>query len=325
MKVIRIENLGPGHRLVLGETERPDPGPGEVLIKVAASGINRADLLQARGHYPPPPGASQILGLEVSGIVAATGPDVAGYKIGDEVCALLTGGGYAEYARAHVSCILPVPKDVPVMDAAALPEAHFTAWTNLMDAGRLQPGESVLVHGGASGIGTAAIQILAALRHTVFTTAGNEGKIKTCLELGARRAIDYRNEDFVAVIKEETQGRGVDVILDMVGGDYIQRNIEAAALWGRIVNIAYQKGAEARINFAPVIAKRLTLAATTLRARTNDEKAAIRDALAATVWPLIAERRIRPVIDGVYPLAEAIKAHKRMAEGGHTGKILLIS
>ena len=325
MKVIRIENPGTGYRLVLGETERPNPGQSEILIKVAASGVNRADLLQAHGHYPPPPGASQILGMEVAGTVAQIGPDATGYKIGDEVCALLTGGGYAEYALAHVSCVLPVPKHVTVMDAAALPEAHFTAWTNLMDAGRLQPGESVLVHGGASGIGTAAIQLLVALRHTVFTTAGNEGKLKTCLELGARRAIDYRNEDFVAVIKEETQGRGVDVILDMVGGDYIQRNIEAASLWGRIVNIAYQKGAEVRINFAPVIAKRLTLAATTLRARTHDEKAAIRDALATTVWPLIAERRIRPIIDGVFPLAEAIKAHERMAEGSHTGKILLIS
>ena len=325
MKAIRIENPGPGYRLVLGEAERPHPGPSEVLIKVVAAGINRADLLQARGHYPPPPGASPILGLEVAGTVAAAGAAAAQYKIGDEVCALLTGGGYAEYALAHVSCVLPVPKHVTMMDAAALPEAHFTAWTNLMDAGRLQPGESVLVHGGASGIGTAAIQLLAALRHTVFATAGSEGKIKTCLELGARRAIDYRSEDFVAVIKQETDGRGVDVILDMVGGDYIRRNIEAAALWGRIVNIAYQNGAEARINFAPVIAKRLTLAATTLRARTQDEKAAIRDALAATVWPLIAERRIRPVIDGVFPLAEAIKAHERMAEGSHIGKILLIS
>ena len=325
MKVIRIENSGPAYRLVAGETERPVPGPCEILIKVAASGINRADLLQARGHYPPPPGASPILGLEVSGTVAEIGPDTTAYKIGDEICALLTGGGYAQFALAHVSCILPVPKHVTLMDAAALPEAHFTAWTNLMDAGRLKPGESVLVHGGASGIGTAAIQILAALRHTVFVTAGSEGKCKICLELGARRAIDYRTEDFVAAIKEETEGRGVDVILDMVGGDYIQRNIEAAALWGRIVNIAYQKGAEAKINFAPVIAKRLTLAATTLRARTHDEKAVIRDALAATVWPLIAERRIRPAIDGVYPLAEAMKAHERMAEGSHTGKILLIS
>ncbi len=301
------------------------PGPGEILIKVAAAGVNRADLMQAEGHHPPPPGAPDTLGMEVSGIVAILGEGVTGWKIGDPVCALMAGGGYAEYALAPQQCVLPVPGPVALADAAALPEAYFTVWTNLMDTARLQPGERVLIHGGTSGIGSAAIQLLSALGHEVFTTAGSAEKCQACRELGAAHAINYKDENFVAVIKQQTGGAGVAVILDMVGGDYIQRNISAAATGGRIVNIAYQKGATAEVNFGPLLRKRLSLLATTLRGRTPDEKGAIRDALLKTVWPLIATGRIRPVVDSRFCLDEAQKAHETIRKSSHIGKILLTS
>jgi NADPH2:quinone reductase len=319
MKVIHVENPGPDYRLVLAQEPRPRPGTGEVLIQVAAAGLNNADLLQARGKYPPPPGASPILGMEVAGTVADAGD--SGLAVGARVCALLPGGGYREYAIAHESCVLPVPDDVDLVEAAGLPEAAFTAWTNIMDTGRLAPGESLLVHGGTSGIGSLAIQIFAARGHQVFTTTGSDAKCDAARALGAARAINYKTEDFVAVIQQETEG-GVDVILDMVGGSYVQRNIAAAAIWGRIVNIAYQESTKAEVNFAPVLAKRLTLAATTLRGRSWAEKGAIRDALAAQVWPLLGTR-IKPVIDRVLPLADAQQAHETMAKTGHVGKILL--
>jgi NADPH2:quinone reductase len=325
MKAIALENPGADYRLVLRDLPQPVPGAGEILIKVAASGVNRADLLQAQGHYPPPPGASEILGMEVSGIVAALGEGVEGIGVGDPVCALITGGGYAEYALAPHQSVLPVPAGVTLADAAALPEAYFTVWTNLMDSARLKPGDKVLVHGGSSGIGSAAIQLLAALRHEIFTTAGSAEKCRACVGLGAAHAIDYKTQDFVAVIKQETDGAGVDVILDMVGGDYIQRNMRAAAPWGRIVNIAYQKGSVAEVDFTPMLRKKLSLSATTLRGRSNAEKGAIRDALARTVWPLIAQGRIRPVVDSRFSLAEAQKAHETMRKSGHIGKILLTS
>ena len=321
MRAIVTENPG---QLKLVELPQPVPGSGEILIRVAAAGLNHADLLQAQGKYPPPPGAPQTLGMEVSGTVAAVGPGVKEFAQGDAVCALIAGGGYADFAVAPETTTLAVPAGVSLIDAAALPEVHFTVWTNLMDTGRLKPGETVLVHGGTSGIGTAAIQLLAALGHKVFTTAGSAEKCAAALRLGAARAINYRQEDFVAVIKDATGGKGVDVILDMVGGDYVQRNISAAALWGRIVNIAYQQGFEAKVNFAPVLAKRLTLAATTLRSRTLAERAAIRDAVKDRVWPLIAQGRIKPLVDSTFPLTEAEKAHVRMRESGHIGKILLI-
>ena len=324
MRAIDIRNPGKAYQLGLAEAEKPRPGAGELLIKVAAAGINRADLLQAQGLYPPPPGAPAILGLEIAGEVVETGSGVKQYGKGDRVCALLGGGGYAEYAVAAEGSVLPVPQGVTPEDAAALPEALFTAWTNLVDMGRLKPGESVLIHGGSSGIGTAAIQLCAARGQTVFATAGSLEKCAACERLGARRAIDYRREDFVAVVRAETGGRGVDVILDMVGGEYIGRNLEAAAMWGRIVNIAYQAGPVATVNFAPMLMKRLTLAATTLRSRNNAEKAAIRDALKREVWPLIEAGKIKPVIDAKFPLAEAQAAHERMKSGGHIGKILLI-
>src|SRR5215469_9056571 len=301
MKVIEIQNPGREYRLVLGERPRPKPGPNDILIAVAGAGLNNADLLQARGAYPPPPGASDILGMEVSGIIVELGEAVTGWSIGDSVCALLPGGGYGEYALADCGSLLPVPHGVALVEAAGLPEAAFTAWTNIMDMGRLQPGETLLIHGGTSGIGSLAIQMFAARGHRIFSTAGSDAKCEACKRFGAARAINYRSEDFVAVVKDETKGAGVDVILDMVGGSYIQRNIEAAAAWGRIVNIAYQESFKAEVNFTPVLVKRLTLAASTLRGRSPDQKRAIRDTLLREVWPLVGAR-IKPVVDQVFPL-----------------------
>jgi NADPH2:quinone reductase len=322
MKAIQILNAGKDYRLVTGEEPRPKPGPGEVLIHVAGAGLNNADLLQARGAYPPPPGASPILGMEVSGTVAAVGEDVTAWKVGDPVCALLPGGGYAEYAVANEGSVLPVPDTVDLMHAAGLPEAAFTAWTNIIDTGRLAPGETLLIHGATSGIGSLAIQMFAARGHRIFATAGTAEKCDAARGFGAARAINYHDDDFVQVVRDETGGNGVDVILDMVGGDYIQRNIQAAATWGRIVNIAYQKSFRAEVDFTPVLNKRLTLAATTLRPRTPAQKRAIRDALLREVWPLLGTR-VRPVIDRVFPLDQAQEAHQFMAKTGHIGKILL--
>ena len=282
---------------------------------MAAAGVNRADIHQADGNYPPPPGAPETMGLEISGTVTTLGPGVSGVKVGDEVCALLPGGGYAEYAVASALCLLPVPKGVSLRDAAALPEAFFTVWTNVFDSARLQPGETFLVHGGTSGIGTAAIQLMHARGHTVFTTVGGAEKCALASTLGATRAIDYRDEDFVVVVKAETAGRGVDVILDMVGGDYVARNVAALARRGRLVNIAYQKGGRTELDFNQVLMKNLTLMATTLRGRTDEEKGRIRDALLREVWPLIAQGRIRPVIDSRFPLSEADAAQRRMRAG----------
>jgi putative PIG3 family NAD(P)H quinone oxidoreductase len=313
MKAIAIENPGRDYRLVPVDVPKPVPGAGEVLIKVAAAGLNNADLLQARGAYPPPPGASPILGMEVSGTLES----------GERVCALLPGGGYAEYVLAHAGSVLPVPGSVSLIDAAGLPEACFTAWTNIVDTGRLADGETLLVHGGTSGIGSLAVQTFAALGHTVFATAGSDTKCEAVRGFGAARAINYKSEDFVAVVKDATGGKGVDVILDMVGGDYVQRNIAAAAVWGRIVNIAYQSGSRTEVDFAPVLTKRLTLAATTLRGRTPAQKQVIRDVLAARVWPLLEHGKIRPVTDHVFPLNQAGQAHETMRKTGHIGKILL--
>jgi NADPH2:quinone reductase len=323
MRAIHVTNPGQGYTLVVADIAKPAPAAGEVLIKVAAAGLNRADLAQAMGFYPPPPGAPATLGLEVSGVVEALGDGVHSLEVDDEVCALLGGGGYGEYAVVSEKSVLPVPKGVSLVEAAALPEVHFTVWTNLIDTARLKTGESILIHGGSSGIGTAAIQLCAARGNKVFATAGSAEKCAAITKLGAARAINYREQDFVDVVKAETNGRGIDVILDMVGGEYIQRNMSAAALWGRIVNIAYQSGMQANVNFAPMLMKRLSLLATTLRARSNDEKGAIRDALLREVWPLIETGRIKPVVDRTFPLAEAGAAHARMAKSDHIGKILL--
>jgi NADPH2:quinone reductase len=294
-----------------------------VLIAVAAAGLNRADLLQAQGRYPPPPGAPDTPGMEVSGTVAGLGDSDSGFSVGDTVCALISGGGYAEFAVAPAGTVLPLPPAVDAKEAAGLPEALFTAWTNIVDSARLKPGESLLVHGGSSGIGSLAIQMFAARGHAVFATAGSAEKCAACLRLGAHRAIDYKTEDFVEIVRNETGGHGIDVILDMVGGDYIQRNLKAAALWGRVVNIAYQKGSRVEIDFAPLLVKRLSLMASTLRSRTDAEKTAIRDALLGEVWPLLGAGRIKPVTDKIFPLGEAQAAHRYMAAGGHIGKILL--
>jgi len=322
MKAIIVEQPGNQYRLVMEEWPKPKPGPGQVLIQVEGAGLNNADLLQARGLYPPPKGASNILGMEVSGTIAELGEGVKDCNVGDRVCALLTGGGYGQFAVADHGCVLAVPEGVDLLQAAGLPEAAFTAWTNIVDTARLAAGERLLIHGATSGIGSLAIQIFAARGHIVLATAGSPRKCEAARKLGAARAIDYRSEDFVQAVKEETLEKGVDVILDMVGGDYIQRNIEAAAPWGRIVNIAYQKGFKAEVNFAPVLTKRLTLAATTLRGRTPEEKALIRDALLRHVWPLLGSR-VRPVVEQVFDMAQAQKAHEFMARTGHIGKILL--
>ena len=325
MTVIEIASPGGPEALRVASRPMPVPGPGEVLVAVAAAGINRPDIMQRKGQYPPPPGASDIPGLEIAGTVAAIGLGVHHWKVGDEVCALVTGGGYASHCVAPAPQCLPVPKGFSMVEAAALPETFFTVWHNVFERGKLRAGESILIHGGSSGIGTVAIQLARAFgASAIFATAGSREKCHACEQLGATRAIDYKHEDFVKVIKDATAGRGVDVILGMVGGDYIQRNISAAALWGRIVNIAYQQSFEAKVNFAPVLAKRLTLAATTLRSRTLAERTAIRDQVLARVWPLIAQGRIKPLVDSTFPLAEAQKAHDRMRESGHIGKILLV-
>ena len=322
MKAVHVEGQGQDYRLVVNSVPRPEAGPGEVLIAVKAAGLNNADLLQARGKYPPPPGASPILGMEVSGVITGMGESPGAWKIGDKVCALLSGGGYAEYAVADAGSVLPVPDAIDLAEAGGLPEAAFTAWTNIMDTGRVLPGESLLIHGATSGIGSLAIQIFSDRGHKVFATAGSAEKCTAASRFGASRAINYREEDFVAVVKTETEGKGVDVILDMVGGSYIQRNIDAAAAWGRIVNIAYQDGFRAEVNFAPVLTKRLTLAATTLRGRNPDQKRAIRDALLRQVWPRLGSS-IKPVTERVFPLEQAQQAHEFMAKAGHIGKILL--
>lgn len=323
MTAIAIREPGGPEVLVPREIATPEPGHGEILIKVAAAGVNRPDTIQRMGLYPPPPGAPETPGLEVAGEVVATGPGVAMWKVGDRVCALVGGGGYAEYCLAHESHALPVPQGLSMTEAAALPETFFTVWTNVFERARLQAGETFLVHGGSSGIGTTAIQLASILGATVIATAGSAEKCAACLKLGASAAINYREDDFVAEIKRLTDGRGVDVILDMVGGDYISRNIQACATDGRIVSIAFLNGSTAEVNFMPVMLKRLTLTGSTLRPRSIEEKAALARSLREKVWPLIEVGRIKPLIDKVFPLADAAKAHALMEKSSHIGKIIL--
>jgi putative PIG3 family NAD(P)H quinone oxidoreductase len=323
MMAIAIREPGGPEVLEVHRLPMPVPGPGEVLIKVAAAGLNRGDIVQRQGLYPPPPGAPQTPGLEVAGEVAALGAGVSRWQRGDRVCALVAGGGYAEYCLAHASHTLPVPQGLSAAEAASLPETIMTVWTNVFDAGGLRAGESLLVHGGASGIGTMAIQMAKALGARVFVTAGSVEKCAACEKLGADRAINYRTQDFVAAIHAFTNGQGVDVILDMVGGDYIERNMAAAAQRGRIVWIAFLKGPRVDVSFAPVMLKRLTLTGSTLRGRRIEEKAAIAAAVEARIWPLIEAGRIKAVVDTVLPLAEAAKAHALMEADTHIGKIIL--
>lgn len=323
MTAIEITAPGGPEKLVPNRRPVPRPAPGEVLIKVATAGVNRPDCLQRQGGYPPPPGASDIPGLEVAGTIAALGEGVEDWMIGDEICALLTGGGYAEYCTAPAPQCLPIPAGLTLQQAAALPETFFTVWSNVFDRARLQPGETLLVHGGTSGIGTTAIQLAKALGSRVFVTVGGAEKMQPCLDLGAERAIDYREEDFVQAVKELTRNRGVDVILDMVGGDYTQRNLSALAVEGRLVFIAFLRGAKVELNLAPVMMKRLTITGSTLRARPVEHKAPIARSLQHIVWPLLAGGVVRPVIDRVFPLSEAAAAHALMESNRHIGKLLL--
>jgi NADPH2:quinone reductase len=323
MTVIEIRE--PGGPEVLTPVRRPVPHPasGEILIKVQAAGVNRPDLMQRGGNYPPPPGASDIPGLEVAGTVAALGQGVTGWAVGDAVCALLAGGGYAEYAAVPALQCLPLPDGLTMVEAAALPETLFTCWTNLVDGGHLAAGQTVLIHGGSSGIGTTGIQLAKGLGARVFVTAGSAAKCDACLKLGADLAIDYKAEDFVAAVKAATGKHGVDVVLDMVGGDYIRRNIEILAQGGRHVSIATQGGVEATIPIFRVMQKRLVLTGSTLRPRSPAEKGVIADALHRTVWPMIAAGRLKPLIHGTFPLERAGEAHRALEDGDHIGKIVL--
>jgi putative PIG3 family NAD(P)H quinone oxidoreductase len=325
--VIAVEIGTPGGPEVLVAGERPVPAPatGEVLIKVAAAGVNRPDVFQRLGRYPPPPGASDIPGLEVAGTIERLGDGVDRWRVGDAVCALVAGGGYAEYCAAPVPQCLPVPRGLDFVAAAAIPETFFTVWTNVFERGRLQAGESLLVHGGASGIGTTAIQLARARGSRVFATAGSAEKCAACQRLGAERAINYREADFVAVVRERTGGRGVDVVLDMVGGEYFARNIEALAIEGRLVEIATLHGVKAELNIQTIMQRRLTITGSTLRARPVAEKGAIAAALRQQVWPLIESGAVKPVIHATFPLREAAQAHRVMEADTHIGKLVLVT
>jgi putative PIG3 family NAD(P)H quinone oxidoreductase len=323
MNAICIEDPGGPEVMKLGTLQTPAPGKDQVLIKVSAAGVNRPDVVQRLGFYPAPPGAPETLGLEISGTLVALGEGATGFSLGDEVTALVAGGGYAEYCVADAPLVLPVPKGFSMVEAAALPETFFTVWTNVFDRGGLKSGETILIHGGSSGIGTTAIQLAAARGATVYATAGSAQKCKACRDLGAERAINYKEEDFLEVIQSQTNGAGVDVILDMVGADYIERNIACLALNGRLVNIAFLNGPKAEVNFMPVMLKRLTLTGSTLRPRSVAEKAQIAKSLKSEVWPLLDQAKIKPIIDSVFPLSEASKAHSLMESSGHIGKIIL--
>ena len=323
--MICIEISQPGEPEVLKPAERPDPvpGPGEVLIRVAAAGVNRPDVLQRRGAYPPPPGASDIPGLEVAGTVAAVGTGVEGWRTGDAVCALVSGGGYATMCVAPAPQCLRVPATLDLVAAAAIPETFFTVWTNVFDRGRLQAGETALFHGGTSGIGTTAIQLAAVRGATVFATAGSDEKVRACEALGARRAINYRTQDFVNVIREMTGGAGVDLILDIMGGSYLNRNLAALAVDGRLVQIGLMGGENANVDLRRVLGRRLTITGSTLRPRPVAEKGAIAAALAREVWPLLEAGTIKPIVFKTFPLAEAAAAHRVMESSEHVGKIVL--
>ncbi len=324
MTAIAIRAPGGPEMLVPERRALPHPGEGEILVKVAAAGVNRPDVMQRLGLYPPPKGPTDIPGLEIAGEVAALGSGVTRWKLGDRVMALVVGGGYAEYCPAHESHALPVPTSLTLVEAAAIPETFFTVWHNVFERGRLTAGETLLVHGGSSGIGTVAIQLAKAFGARVVTTAGSAEKCAACKALGADVAVNYKSEDFVAATKTATDGRGADVILDMVGGDYIERNYEAAAVEGRVVQIAFQGSPKATVNFTRIMLKRLVHTGSTLRARSIADKAAIARAVAQNALPLVAARQVKPVLDSTFPLAEAAAAHARMEASAHIGKIVLV-
>jgi putative PIG3 family NAD(P)H quinone oxidoreductase len=324
MRVSEISRFGAPEVLRIAERPVPEPGAGEVLIEVAAAGVNRPDVMQRYGQYPPPPGASDIPGLEVAGRIAACGPGAGEWRVGDPVCALVAGGGYAEYAVAPaVQCLRPPARLSPV-EAAAIPETFFTVWTNVFERGRLAAGETLLVHGGSSGIGTTAIQLAQAFGARVFTTAGSDEKCAACRGLGAELALNYRSTDWVRACLDATVGRGVNVVLDMVAGDYTVRNVQVLATEGRLVQIAVLRGSKVEIDLMEVMRRRVTITGSTLRPRSPEEKGAIARQLAEHVWPLIESGRVRPVIHAEIPLERAADAHRLMEEGQHIGKIVLI-
>jgi NADPH:quinone reductase len=325
--MIAIAITSPGGPEVLQPRPHPVPGvsAGDVLIRVAAAGVNRPDLLQRQGKYAPPPGAPDTPGLEVAGTLVAIGASVAGWTLGDHVCALVAGGGYAEYCVAPAVQCLPVPRGFSMVEAAAIPETFFTVWTNVFDRGRLQAGETILIHGGASGIGTTAIMLARAFGATVYATAGTPEKCAACERLGATRAINYRTEDFLEVVRAATAGAGADLVLDMVGGDYVSRNLEALAVEGRLVQIAFLRGGRVEVNLAPLMQKRLTFTGSTLRPRTPQEKGAIARALHQHVWPRFERGELRPVIHATFPLERASEAHAMLEAGEHVGKIVLVA
>jgi len=324
MPVIEVAREGPPEGLRPGTRPVPRPGPHELLIEVAAAGVNRADCMQRQGRYPPPPGASDLLGLEVSGTVAEVGASVTGWRPGDRVCALLSGGGYAGFCAVPARQCLPVPDGVDLVDAAALPEAALTVWTNVFDRGRLAPGETLLVHGGSSGIGTMAIQLATALGSRALATAGSAEKCAACEALGAARAVNYREADLAAALRAAAGEGGVDVVLDMVAGPYLAMNLDLLNLEGRLVLIALMGGATAEIDLGRLMLRRLTLTGSTLRARSVEEKGAVADAVRERVWPLIAEGRVRPIVHRRVPLAQAADAHREMESSTHIGKLLLV-
>jgi NADPH:quinone reductase len=323
MTAIAIRAPGGPEMLVPERRPLPPLAEGEVLVKVAAAGVNRPDVMQRQGLYPPPKGATDIPGLEIAGEVVALGGGVRRWKLGDKVMALIVGGGYAEYCPAHESHTLPLPRGLTLVEAAAIPETFFTVWHNAFERGRLQAGETLLVHGGSSGIGTAAIQLAKAFGARVITTAGSAEKCEACRRLGADVAVNYKQEDFVAATKAATDGKGADVVLDMVGGDYIERNYEAAAVEGRVVQIAFQGSPKATVDFRRIMLKRLTHTGSTLRARSVADKGAIARGVETQVLPLIAAGKVKPVIDSTFPLARAAAAHARMEASTHIGKIVL--
>ena len=324
MTVIAISSPGGPEVLVPEQRPVPSPADGEILVKVAAAGVNRPDVMQRKGLYPPPKGATDIPGLEIAGEVVALGPGVKRWKLGDRVTALVVGGGYAEYCLAYADHALAIPAGVSMVEAAAIPETYFTVWHNVFERGRLQRGETLLVHGGSSGIGTAAIQLAKAMGARVFTTAGSPEKCEACRKLGADLAINYKTDDFVAATKAATEGRGVELIVDMVGDDYIERNYEAAAVEGRIVQIAFQGSPKTTVDFRRIMLKRLTHTGSVLRSRAVEEKAAIARAVEQNAMPLLAAGKAKPVIDSTFPLAKADEAHRRMESSAHIGKIVLV-
>ncbi|APX25801.1 MAG: NAD(P)H-quinone oxidoreductase [Rhodobacteraceae bacterium] len=323
-RAVIAEGAGGPEVLRVVETARPDPGPGQLLIEVHAAGVNRPDVMQRQGNYPPPPGASDVFGLELAGVVAALGPDVTGFEIGDRVMGLVHSGAYADWAVLDAPIAIPVPEGLSMAEAGAVPETFFTVWSNVFERAALQPGETLLIHGGTSGIGTTAIQLARALGSTVIVTAGSDAKCEAALKLGADHAINYRTQDFVEVARELTGGTGPDVILDMIGGPYMQRNIDLLAPDGRISQIAFQQGSKAEVDFLPLLMKRGTLTASTLRARPVEMKAKLARALTEHVVPLLASGKVRPPVDSTFPLEDVASAHARMDGGEHVGKIVLL-